>query len=117
MPGNVGKHLSVLAAGSVVFAAGAPSFLWQSGDFEAVITDTGVGDITVTLKEGLDASECSIQCTPRAAQAASGLTTIGVVHTSDTAKQITIVQEGAAGAASARADVNFDIAILGLGSE
>jgi len=98
---------------SVVFTAGAPSFLFQSGEFTGTITDNGTGDITLNLNaaDAVDASECSIVCTPRAAQAASGLTSIGVVHTSDTAKQITIVQEGAAGAASARADVNFDICI------
>lgn len=117
MPGNVGLKLNVLAAGSVVFTAGVPSFAWQSGDFAAAIADTGTGDISVTMSQGVDATECAIVCTPRAAQAASGLTSIGVVHTSDTVKQFTIVQEGAAGAASARADVNFDFVIVSIGAE
>lgn len=117
MAGNVGQRMCVQAAGSVVFTAGAPSFVWQSGDFSAVIADNGVGDISVTLLQAVKSTECAIVCTPRAALAASNLTTIGVVHTSDTVKQFTIVQEGAAGAASARADVAFDFAIFGIGAE
>lgn len=99
--------------GSVVFTAGAPSWLCQSGHFENTIVDTGTGDVSVDLLAGqaIDASACAITITPRAAQAASGLTTFGVVHTSDVRKQITCVQEQAGGAASARADVAFDILI------
>lgn len=108
------QGLTIWAAASVAFTAGTPSFVKQDGSFSATITDTGTGDITLNLDtgKGIDATQCVVMVTARAAQAASGLTTFGVVHTSDTAKQITCVQEQAMGAASARADVNFDIIIF-----
>lgn len=113
MPGNVGIELSVLACASVAFTAGVPSFAWQSGDFEPTIADTGTGNIGLTLKQGIAADACAIVCTPRTTLAASGAVSIGVAHTSAALKQVTILQEQAAGAASALADVPFDIVILG----
>ena len=102
------------AAASVVFAAGVPGYVWQSGEFTGIITDVGVGNVTLLFQadKGVDAAESVIICTPRAAQVASGLTSIGVTHTDDVRKPVTIVQEGGAGAASVRADVDFDVLVF-----
>lgn len=107
-------NMKCLAAGSVLFTAGAPSWAWQNGAFSATITDTGTGNIGINLPAdgGVDSLESVILCTPRATLAASGLVAIAVSHTSDVVKQVTILQEQAAGAASALADVAFDIAIF-----
>lgn len=106
-------NMTIVAAGSVVFAAGVPSWLWQNGGFSNTITDTGAGNIGLNLPTdgGVDASESVILATPRTTLAASGLQSCGVVHTSDTVKQVTLLQEGAAGAASALTDFNFDVLV------
>lgn len=113
---DVGLSLKLRACGTVFFNAGVPSFLMQSGDFQAAIIDTGVGDVSVDFLpgNGVDQNACAIVASPRAVLAASGLVSIGVTHTSDTRKRFTILQEGAAGAASAAADVNFDFQIVSL---
>lgn len=109
MPGFVGRKMKLECVGSVVFNTGTPSWAWQNGSFENTITDNGTGDVTLNLKQGLDALEGSIGCFVNGALAASQLTTFGIAHTSDTAKRITILREGAAGAVSALTDVNFDV--------
>lgn len=111
---DIGAKLRVIAAGSVLFTAGAPTFAFNSGDFVNAITDNGPGNITLTMKAGLDSLNCAVVASPRATLAASQLTTVGCTHTSDTAKLFTVLQEGAAGAVSAPADVNFDFLMVGI---
>lgn len=104
----------VHAIGSVAFTAGSPAFVANNGAFSATITDTGTGNIGLNMADGyaIDSTQCAVVCTARATLAASGLVAFGVAHTSDVIKQVTILQEAAMGAASALADVNFDVAIL-----
>lgn len=96
---------------SVAFdGGGVPSIADQDGSFTSTITDHGAGDITINFQSdlGIDASECTVAFAVVGAVAASQLTTFGIVHTSDTAKRITILREGAMGAVSALTDVNFE---------
>jgi len=89
-----------------------PLFAVNSGMFTQ-IARTGAGDYNLTLAAGgVDATQAAIIACPRAAQAASQLRAVGVNHTSDTVKQITCLQEGAAGAVSALTDFNFDVAVF-----
>lgn len=44
-----GQRVELYAVCAIAFAAGVPGFVWQSGEFSAVITDNGVGDVTLTL--------------------------------------------------------------------
>jgi hypothetical protein len=46
-----------IAFASIKFTAGVPSFLSQSGDFDAAITDNGAGDVTLTLANPIDPDE------------------------------------------------------------
>lgn len=103
--------IELQAAGSVVAQVG-PTFAANRG-FTSV-SRTSAGVYVLTLDQGLSADAASINCTARATLAASGLVAFGVTHTSATVKTVTILQEGAAGAASALADVNFDINVLRL---
>lgn len=107
-------NLVLHAYASVAFAAGVPSIADQDGSFSSTVTDNGTGDITLTLNasDGIDASECTVAMNVVGAVAASQLTTFGIVHTSDVAKRITILREGAMGAVSALADVDFEITIF-----
>jgi hypothetical protein len=102
--------MEILAIASVVAQVG-PVFISNQG-FSSV-TRAGDGDYTLKLdnSSNVDTTACSVQCTVRGALAASGLVAFGVVHTDDTFKRVTILQEGEAGAASALADINFDITI------
>lgn len=92
------------ALASVVYTAGVPSFLFQSGKFAAAIVDTGAGDMTVNLlaAEGVDATECIMMAQVRGANPGYA----NVVHTSDTAKQILVFDD-----AGAAADLDVDIFI------
>lgn len=105
--------LKLVAEGLVQFNAGVPSFTWQNGAFSNTIVDTGVGDITLNLMpgKGILAAECCGVASPLGAQAASGLRAVAINHVSATAKQITMLQEQGAGAASARADIDTYVAL------
>lgn len=107
-------NLCIHAAASIAFDAGTPSIVDQDGSFSTTITDHGTGDITLNLADGygIDESECYVAMNVVGAVAASQLTCFGIVHTSDTAKRITILREGAMGAVSALADVDFEITIF-----
>ena len=87
---------SVDAAGALITGRGCTS------------ARNGAGDFTITLpaNEGVDANECHMVITPRiTAQSAIPR----VVHTSDTAKQILLIDD-----AAGNADVAFDVAIFQL---
>lgn len=106
--------LELFAAAAVAFNMGTPAYTWQNGAFTGTITDTGVGDINLNLQadKALDATECVVILSMRGALnvgAGSQGTSFGCNHTSDVAKQITILREGAGGAASALADIDFDV--------
>ncbi|HEU5316786.1 MAG TPA: hypothetical protein VFX49_11795 [Chloroflexota bacterium] len=85
-----------------------PAYLWQSGAFGAM-TDNGAGDLTHNLGAdyGIDATEMLPFFAVDGALAASQLTSFGITSASDTAKRVTVLREGAAGAASALTDVNY----------
>jgi hypothetical protein len=115
-PAPPGHSLYIHALGSIV-NAGVPTYTggWHSGALLDAITDNGVGDVSINLHadRGIDLNKCAIICCPHLAAAAAGLRHISVVHTSDTAKQITCGDEGGGGGASAAADFDFDFAIIG----
>lgn len=79
----------ILAAGRVLYTAGAPGFSWQTGQFDNTIADTGAGIATITCAGGgFDAAECAILVTP---EAASGTAlAASTFQTSDTVKGVTI---------------------------
>ena len=116
--GDVGIALKVQAFASIAFAAGVPAFVNQSGDFDAVIVDNGVGDISITFVagSGLAAGAYAASFNVVGALAASQLTTFGIVDVSAREKRITVLREGAAGAVSALADVNFQVSFIAPGS-
>lgn len=106
-------HTSYNASVCSVTAQVGPVFVCQDGSFASVVRN-GAGDYTLNLQpnEGAAATECVCWASPRAVIAASGAVSMGVNHTSPTAKEVTIVQEAAAGGASTRTDVNFDFALI-----
>ena len=108
------QQLKKIIFGSIAFAAGTPSYASQPKECTSTITDNGTGNVAINLvaTEAVAAADCAVVASPRATLAASGLVSIGCTHTSDVIKTFTILQEGAAGAASALADVNFDFAIF-----
>lgn len=74
----------------------------------AASSRTGAGDYNLTLDQGCDASECTIQITPRGA----GTPVVAeVVHTSDTVKQV-LLWDSATGAVAT--DHNFDYEVKKL---
>lgn len=76
--------------------------LWGAG---AASARTSAGVYTLTLDQGCDANQCAVMLTRRgAAAAADG--EFGVVHTSDTVKEVTYTLAGVA------TDVAFDYHIL-----
>jgi hypothetical protein len=79
----------------------------------ASITHNGNGDNSITLNANyaIDAAECVCVVTTRRAMAASGNTSWGVVHTSDTVKQVTSCVEAALGGASIRANTDGELTI------
>ncbi len=99
------RGTEIHAACSVVFAAGVPSFRWQSGEFTGAITDTGVGNITLNFNaaNGVDITESAWSLTARQAGAQIEF---NVVVTSDIAVQVVTWDEG--GGPAAVADVDFD---------
>ena len=108
------NRFEVIAAGTVHYAAGVPAWEYSRG-FADPPTDTAAGICGLVLDGGgCDATDCIILVSQRGAMAAQRLTTFATVHTSDTAKQITIMQETGAGggAASAAADVDFSVAVI-----
>ena len=58
-------NLEIHAAGQVNTVPGVPVFIWQTGEWAAAITDTGVGDVTLTFNasNGIDAAEAVWKCT------------------------------------------------------
>lgn len=101
-----------VAAARINSSVGAASFRWQTGGF-ASVSNAVAGTFVLTLRDdyAVDATEIFPICQPDSALAASDLTAFGFANTSDTIKQITTYQEGAAGAASALTDVDFWIGI------
>lgn len=97
------------AAARILFTAGVPSYFSRTPALSPVIIDTGVGDITLTLAPGfgVDQADSIILATPKGALVASQLTTISVDTLTDFTFRVTILREGAAGAASALADIDF----------
>lgn len=104
--------LELVAAAVVQTVTTPPEFQANRGC--ASVVRNGVGDYTVTLDQPLAEGSASIVCNAIATLAASGLVAFGVTHTSDTEKRVTILQEGAAGAASAPANVKFSIQVVRL---
>jgi hypothetical protein len=104
----------IIAAGRITCPGGVPGWVWQNG-FTGVPANTGVGDYDVTLDGGgAAATECCVLVTVGEAQADNRAISVSVVHTSATAKKITIVQETVAGGggASARYDGAVEIAVI-----
>ncbi len=118
--------MQVKALGRVGFTGvGVPTFdptvvagSFQSGDWSGVITDTGVGDVTPIMlaDRGVElANSLELACPSGLVLAGSDLVSVGVLPAAgDINKQVTIVQEQAGGAATIRADVAFDLAIIDL---
>ena len=73
---------------------------WGAG---ATTSKTGAGDYNLTLDHGADATQCAILITPRTATVAFAQ----VVHTSDTVKQILLVDAAGAPVAS-----SFDFLVI-----
>ena len=98
--------------GGAIIAGGAGTITAQSG-LIASIAHPGAGTWNITLGDdyAIDAAECVIECQFLAALAGSDGVSFGIVHTSDTVKQITAVQEQAGGGASILADVNFCLVV------
>lgn len=120
---------NVLAGASIFFAAGVPGFVFsaEAGTlqrrFAAGIVDAGApGDITVSTEpaRGIDPLQSVWLACMRGVLAPSQLYTLAVDHIAvgpnadpSIDHQITIVQEGAGGLASVRADLAFDLVVLG----
>ncbi len=89
------RNLEIHAAGQVAFPAGAPTFIWQSGEW-ASLGDTGVGDVLMTFNaaNGVDLTE-AVWCVQP--MVAAGRITGSVNQTTDLACQIQIYDEATAG--------------------
>lgn len=85
MSANLG--MTLVAAGLAQYAAGVPSWTWQTGGFNNAIGDTGVGDAAVTLQTDhqVDPTEAYIEAHAFNGAANSNINT---VHSSDTAIQV-----------------------------
>lgn len=90
------------AAGGVVGGTGVAAI--QRG---CAMARTGAGVYTMTLDREVDATECTIQVTPRQAAAAQ----YSVQHTSDTVKTISTF-DAATGATPT--DTTFDVLVIKL---
>jgi hypothetical protein len=77
-----------------------------------VATATGVRTITLAAGYAIDATESAVIGMERGVMAASGISSFGMSHTSDTVKVLRSLREGAAGAASALADIACDVVIF-----
>lgn len=105
----MGKLIEI---GSAIITAATGAIVAQSGCVAGVVHN-GDGDNSITLGQGgVDAAECVAKIAKRGANVASGNVSFGFVNTSDTVKQVTSVQEDAAGAASVAANVDFSITIF-----
>ena len=93
-------NLEIHAAGQVNTVPGVPVFIWQTGEWAAAITDTGVGDVTLTFNasNGIDAAEAVWKCTVIAVAARI---TISVDHLTDTTARFRIFSEATGAAADA----------------
>lgn len=109
------ENYEVVAAGSISFPAGVPTFTFQRGCVGASLArSVGIpaGDLVLTLDGGgVDIGQCTVETNPRVAYVGSDMANIAVMHTSDTVKRFYTVQEQAGGAASILADVPFDFVI------
>ena len=100
-----------LLGGAIVNGA-AGTIANQSGCVDSIAHPAaGTWNITLDGDSEIDAAEAVIDVQLIGALAGSDAVSFGVVHTSDAVKQITAVQEQAAGAASVLADVNFAFTI------
>lgn len=97
--------------------ANPPTINWAYGCFPlaaASYTRNGAGDYSIALASGFDiaANEIAdVQFCDKEAAAASGLVTFGWADTSNTSKRVTILKEGAAGAASALTDITGPVIV------
>lgn len=109
-----GENLEIHGAAAVAYAGGVPAYTWNSGIFTGTITDSGAGDMQLLLNanDGFDASECACLLCSRTAPNAPRQCHFALVHTSDVSKQILCTEEGAGGAISDPADVDFDLIIV-----
>lgn len=102
------------ACARVTAATGA--FLVNSGFAAGANTGMGVVTLDFPASHQLDATRAVVVCNPLGALAAPANTTFGVTFTSDTRLTINIWQEGAAGAISAAANVDFQIIVIDAAS-
>ncbi len=91
-----------IAFASIAFNAGAPSFLSQSGDFDAAITDNGAGDVTLNLANPIDPDEAIFLGSVRGATQGS----VTITSATDTTIRLAISDF------TALADLDCDLAIL-----
>lgn len=83
---------------------------------DTAIVKNGTGDMTITLSRPFSEKQTQLWFSFRGAYAASELKTPGWVAASSTTIRITTGQEGAGGAASALANVPFDVIITEMAS-
>jgi len=90
------RNLEIHAAGQVNFPAGAPTWVWQTGEWANAITDTGVGDALLSFNaaNGVDRTECVWCVTPIHTAARI---TVMALQTTDLLCQIQIYDEATAG--------------------
>jgi len=93
------------------YGAGKPMAGFNAG---IPIVRNGAGDYELTLLEDTSIADVTIIANPSGPLAASGLVAIGteIVGTPSKRLRVTILQEGAAGAASTLVDHDFDIVVL-----
>jgi len=94
--------------------ANPPTQNWATGCFsDTVPTRNGAGDYSFTFpaEYAIDSTEFDWKAQQQEAAAASGLTSYGLAHTSDTVKRITILREAALGATSALTDITGPVVI------
>jgi hypothetical protein len=109
------RQMRVHALASVTIAGGIASFVFQDGAFASVVrTAPGVVDLTLQPGMGVAATESVAICFPSVPATASNMRSNAVAQTSATVKTVTMLQEGAAGAASALTDNDFVVAIFKL---
>lgn len=90
-------------------ATGKPNSGFNSG---VPIVRNGAGDYTLTLNEAVGLNEISVLIVPTGAAVASANKSFGWTLVTPTTIRVTSLQEGAAGAASALTDLDFDIVVM-----
>ncbi len=107
--GTFAARLHLHGMCSVSFPAGAPAFNWQTGAWTTAFVDNAAGDVTLTYGAdyAIDSTQVAYFGQVNAAIAASGNTTLGVVHVTDTTCRVTIGVEAGAGGASVLTDLTF----------